>query len=78
MKLCIHMYFYVFELEWPPKITTHLTSFVKHICNTCQLTSNDFFFFFCRLENSTYCLETSLQTNGQRCYCAQNCFVIPG
>ncbi|CAM6043272.1 unnamed protein product [Sphagnum compactum] len=29
------------------------------------------------LENSTYCLETSLQTNGQRCYCAQNCFVIP-
>ncbi|KAH9553250.1 hypothetical protein CY35_09G109000 [Sphagnum magellanicum] len=29
------------------------------------------------LENSTYCSETSLQTNGQRCYCAQNCFVIP-
>ncbi|CAM6042500.1 unnamed protein product [Sphagnum compactum] len=29
------------------------------------------------LENSTYCLESSLQTNGQRCYCAQNCFVIP-
>ncbi|CAM6060888.1 unnamed protein product [Sphagnum tenellum] len=29
------------------------------------------------LENSTYCLETPLQTNGQRCYCAQNCFVIP-
>ncbi|CAM6061030.1 unnamed protein product, partial [Sphagnum tenellum] len=29
------------------------------------------------LENSTYCLEKPLQTNGQRCYCAQNCFVIP-
>ncbi|CAM6008850.1 unnamed protein product [Sphagnum balticum] len=28
------------------------------------------------LENSTYCSKTSLQTNGQRCYCAQNCFVI--
>ncbi|KAH8951037.1 hypothetical protein BDL97_09G005100 [Sphagnum fallax] len=28
------------------------------------------------LENSTYCLERPLQTNGQRCYCAQNCFVI--
>ncbi|KAH8951004.1 hypothetical protein BDL97_09G002400 [Sphagnum fallax] len=28
------------------------------------------------LENSTYCSETSLQTNGQRCYCAQNCFII--
>ncbi|KAH9553228.1 hypothetical protein CY35_09G108000, partial [Sphagnum magellanicum] len=28
------------------------------------------------LENSTYCSETSLQTNGQRCDCAQNCFVI--
>ncbi len=33
--------------------------------------------FVCRLENSTYCSETSLQTNGQRCYCAQNYFVIP-
>ncbi|KAH8951010.1 hypothetical protein BDL97_09G003000 [Sphagnum fallax] len=29
------------------------------------------------LENSIYCLESSLQTNGQRCYCAQKCFVIP-
>ncbi|CAN5976136.1 unnamed protein product [Sphagnum jensenii] len=29
------------------------------------------------LENSTYCPQTSLQTNGPRCYCAQNCFVIP-
>ncbi|KAH8944769.1 hypothetical protein BDL97_12G002000 [Sphagnum fallax] len=29
------------------------------------------------LENSIYCLETSLQTNGQRCYCMRNCFVIP-
>ncbi|KAH8951257.1 hypothetical protein BDL97_09G017800 [Sphagnum fallax] len=29
------------------------------------------------LENSTYCPQTSLQTNGQRCYCAQNCLFIP-
>jgi hypothetical protein len=27
--------------------------------------------YVCRLENSTYCSTTSLQTNGQRCYCAQ-------
>ncbi|KAH9552967.1 hypothetical protein CY35_09G095600 [Sphagnum magellanicum] len=29
------------------------------------------------LENSPYCLQTPLQTNGQRCYCAQNCLFIP-
>jgi hypothetical protein len=32
MKLCIHMYFYLFELEWPLKITENLTLFVKHLC----------------------------------------------
>jgi hypothetical protein len=33
--------------------------------------------FVYSLENSTYCLQTPLQTNGQRCYCAQNCLFIP-
>jgi len=77
MKLFTHMYFYLFKCEWPLKIIEDLTSFVKHLCNTCHLISNDCYFVY-RLENSTYCLQTPLQTNGQRCYCAQNCLFIPG
>jgi hypothetical protein len=30
------------------------------------------------LENNSYCSGESLQTNGQRCYCSQNCSIIFG
>jgi hypothetical protein len=30
------------------------------------------------LANNSYCLGESLQTNGQRCYCSQNCLIIFG
>ncbi|CAK9278303.1 unnamed protein product [Sphagnum jensenii] len=30
------------------------------------------------LENNSYCLGKSLQTDGQRCYCSQNCLIISG
>ncbi len=44
MKLFTHMYLYLFELKWPLKIIEDLTSFVKNLCNTCHLISNDCYF----------------------------------